>query len=410
MEPTYLQEFQTTAAPNVQPPQPVICLPPQPRPEDLGESVSRFCYDWLRLALKDKGPEENTCISAASAYYALLLAYVGAKGKTKEEMATVQHLGYYGQQASGAYYLSALHLMHDDVLKVANTLFLNSGCELNAEYAELVKWGFGVEPATVDFAQPEAAAGTINSWVEEKTNNRIKNLVAPDNLGADTSTVLVNAIYLLAKWKAKFEKDFTDDAAKFFVSKEKSVTVPLMFQHETHAVGNNADGQFIALPYDESDESKRKLEMMIFLPNEELGVDGLVNKLSHDYVNECRNSLWNREVMLFLPRFELNDKCELSEALNTLGMPTAFTHEAEFDIVKDQPTKISKVLQKTFMKVDEEGTEAAAATAVASVFSTCVQEIQPVYFRVDRPFLLVVRDAVTGTPLFTARVNDPTAS
>ncbi len=375
--------------------------------QELSKSISLFCYDWFRIAYKTKSAEENICISPASAVFALLMAYVGASGKTKDEMAKALHLTSNIDNLAKMLFPLSQSLTHDDTLKIANTLFVMSGFDLTPQYAQRSQEMFQATPNFVDFNESGKSASTINKWVEDQTNSRIKDLVKPSMLNGDTRAVLVNAIYMLATWKFEFKKDQTEENTPFFVNKGIKVLVPMMKQTADFEVGKNDQCQFIVLPYEEKKEDTRRLEMMIFLPKKSVDLDKFLPSLNHDYVESCRNSVRPREVDLSLPRFELNDEQNLNSALMNLGMQKAFGKGAEFDIVNDS-IYISDVVQKTFMKVDEKGTEAAAATAVLMMTECAGPE--PIKFEVNRPFVSLVRDAETGTVLFISGVKKPGSS
>jgi serpin B len=375
--------------------------------------MSYFCYDWFKEALKGRKPDENTCISPASALIALSMVYMGAKGETKAEMTSALRLINDIDELVKKIFPLSQNLTHDHTLKMANTLFLQEGLELQDQFAHVVKETFQASPYQIDFRLPKIAANYINSWVETNTNNLIHDLIAPDMIDNQTCTVLVNAIYMLAMWKSQFNKKFTHQAD--FNLMDKTFKVQMMRQDPVGAgmkckfecpYGSDDDFcKYVALPYLESDDKKRSLEMMIFLPKKNTTVEALAQKLSHEYVNQCRKKTYEMEVDITLPKFQLEDSHDLEEALRALGMNRAFTEgDAEFDIIKRQSIYIQKVVQKVFMKVNEEGTEAAAATAVIGGAESCCF---PPKFLVNKPFIVVVRDQVSGVPLFISQINKP---
>jgi serpin B len=243
---------------------------------------------------------------------------------------------------------------------------------------------------------------TINDWVAEQTEDRIEDLIPPGVLGAATRLVLTNAIYFNAAWAQPFEASATQDEA-FHLLDGGQVTVPMM--HQTESFGYLAgDGyQAVELPYE-----GHELSMVILLPDEG-GFEAFEAGLDAAQVEAILQETSDRQVALALPRFEFEAQFSLADTLGAMGMPDAFSDQANFSgMTGTRDLFISAVIHKAFVAVDEEGTEAAAATAVVMVEGAMPAE--PLEVRVDRPFLFLIRDIQTGTVLFLGRVMDPAAS
>jgi serpin B len=253
----------------------------------------------------------------------------------------------------------------------------------------------------VDFiAEAEAARVAINAWVAERTNDRIPELLPPGVVDATTRLVLVNAIYLHATWAEPFSEDRTAEAP-FTLNDGTEVTVEMMHRDGGMRYGTGDGWQAVELDY-----VGNELAMLLVVPDAgryaevEAGVaDGLLD--------EAAASLRDRGVALAMPRFEVRTEASLVAMLSRLGMPTAFTPEADFSGMTDETALwIDEVVHEAWIRVNESGTEAAAATAVAMRMSAVVTDVE---LEIDRPFLFALRDRETGTILFMGRVLDPTA-
>jgi serpin B len=254
----------------------------------------------------------------------------------------------------------------------------------------------------VDFVtETEKTRQKINRWVEDKTNDKIKNLIPEGALNAMTRLVLTNAIYFKGDWASQFDKDDTEDA-DFFVSPEKTVTASLMYQKEEFKYAENELLQILQLPYKGDD-----LSMLVLLPKEKIGLADLEKELTADKLTEWQKRMYEQEIEVYLPKFKMTSQFSLSETLKKMGMSDAFDPgKADFSgMTGNKDLFISAVLHKAFVEVNEKGTEAAAATGVMMQLSMALDE--PV-FRADHPFIFMIQDNKTGSILFVGRVMDPT--
>jgi len=286
-------------------------------------------------------------------------------------------------------------------LVVANRLWGQEGYQFQPDFLQTTKRYYHAELMPVDFRQSEKARQTINEWIGEATKGKISDLIPRGMLDEMSRLVLTNAIYFKGKWELPFAKQATKQAP-FHASPQKTVEVPLMYHKGRFAYGQFDDWQVIELPY-----AGDKLSMMVLLPSEEKTLEELAPQLSPQKLNEWAGKLRRQEVHVYLPRFKMNAQFDLKETLQQLGMQQAFGPQADFSgIASQDELYISAVVHKAYVDVNEEGTEAAAATGVGiSVTSAPIDE--PIIFRADRPFTFLIRDQQTGAILFLGQLVEP---
>lgn len=268
----------------------------------------------------------------------------------------------------------------------------------------MVKKDYGVSITAVNYQkETEAARMAINGWVEERTQNKIRDLLKPRHLNPDTRLVLVNALYFKGDWKRPFNKSFTNDLP-FFVSSDRSVTASLMNQTEEFMYADLATLQILELPY-----AGDELSMLVFLPKKKSGIEHLEKRLTVKNLKKWRRRLQKQKVRVLLPKFKTGASSELRAPLVAMGMTDAFSVEkANFSGIVGKSDKlwIEDVLHNAFVEVSEEGTEAAAATVVLGA-SYGRPPRRPV-FLADHPFVFFIQDNRTKTILFMGRIADPT--
>jgi Serine protease inhibitor len=256
-------------------------------------------------------------------------------------------------------------------------------------------------------AAVEAAREAINRWVEEKTRQRIQELIPEGALSPASRLVLVNAVYLKAKWELPFRRAATREET-FYLEDRRTLETPLMHQQKDIRYVQGRSYQAVELDYRGGD-----LSMLVLLPDRKDGLRDLETTLSVQMLNDCVKQMDYREVMLALPRFKMTWGTDVSDLLKKLGMLLAFSEQADFSGINGRRPPdyealfISAVLHKAFVEVDEEGTEAAAATGVVLKMGRLLTE-PPTNFRADHPFLFAIRDKASGVILFLGRVADPT--
>jgi serpin B len=367
------------------------------------EGNTAFALD-LYQQLKTK--EGNLFFSPYSISVALAMTYAGARGNTESQMAQTLHFTLDQSQLHPAFAelearLNSVQQKGHVKLGVANSLWPQKKYDLLPEFLALTQEYYGVEITPVDYAHAaEAARLLINEWVEAKTEKKITNLIPSGILTSLTRLVLVNAIYFKGDWSSQFDKRNTSDAP-FWVMPDESVVVPMMSQTREMRYARRDGLQILELPYAGDD-----LSMVVLLPDEIDGLDELHAALTAGRLEKWTDDLWEMEVNVFLPKFKTTSAFNLNDKLRIMGMPDAFGDNADFSGMDGAKwLVIGAVLHKAFVDVNEEGTEAAAATAV--VMRGKSMPAPPVVFRADHPFIFLIRDNVTRNILFLGRVVNP---
>jgi serpin B len=358
---------------------------------DPAESVNGLAFDLYKKLASGNGG--NLFLSPYSISSALAMTYTGARGETAGQMQQVLHFG--GQDTTHpafSYLRDTLNSLQEKghvQLSVANALWPQKDYAFLPDYLALTEAYYGSEIHPVDYkADTEGAREKINSWVEEQTQGKIQDLLAEGVLSPLTRLVLANAIYFKGDWARQFNKENTRPA-QFTLPDGNRIDVSMMTQTGDFNLAVTDTLQVLELPYEGSD-----LSMLILLPNpgEMLTLD-LPDELEFD----------ETEVMVLLPKFKIESEFYLGSTLAALGMPLAFSMQADFSgMDASRRLFIDEVIHKAFVEVSEEGTEAAAATGVGMRTTS-----MPPQFEVNRPFLFLVRENSTGTILFIGRINDP---
>jgi serine protease inhibitor len=360
----------------------------------------------LDLYNKLKETEGNLFFSPYSISTALAMTYAGARGNTEKQMAEVLHFTLDQKKLHPAFARleAQLNSMQDNrniELTVANALWTQKDYVFLREFLDLTKNNYGAALNLVDFKKAhEAVRIKINAWVEEKTRNKIKDLIKPGVLDPLVRLVLTNAIYFKGNWESQFEKSKTKEAP-FWLAPGKSVKVPMMTRKQKFNYMENDRLQILELPYVGND-----LSMIVVLPKKIEGVAQLERVLSVDSLNAWLGLLRKREILVYLPKFKTSSQFSLGEMLSSMGMSDAFTAHADFSgMTGNQDLYISVVIHKAFVDVNEEGTEAAAATAVAMKLLS--MPAPPPVFRADHSFIFLIRHNPSGSILFLGRITNP---
>lgn len=367
------------------------------------DSVNALAVDlYQKLSAQEDG---NLFFSPYSISSALAMTYGGARGETAVQMNKVLHFG--GQDATHPAFsslrtnLNAVEKKGDVQLSVANALWPQKEYAFRAEYLDLIKKSYDSEIRPVDYATNAGGARKqINTWVEKQTNEKIKTLIPEGALDELTRLVLVNAIYFKGNWASQFESSDTHDTP-FLLSKDKTVQVSMMSQKEHFGFVAAEKFQAVELPYEGGD-----LSMLILLPSGTNTLAALEKELKADTLTSLR--FRNQELIIQLPKFKLESSFGLSDTLQQLGMIDAFSPKSDFSGMDETKNlAITKVLHKAFVEVNEEGTEAAAATGVVVGLRSMPRP--PMVFTADHPFLFFIRDNASGTILFMGRMMNPKA-
>ena len=371
---------------------------------------NEFAFD---LYARLRSTEGNLFYSPYSISTALALAYCGARGETETEMATVLHMPTATKDTIGQMrFHSAFGKIIKDLnirgekggyqLNVANALWGQKDYGFIEEYLELIENNYGGNLYEVDFIMAaETARKTINRWVEQKTNNKINNLIPKGVLDSMTRMVLTNAIYFKGNWESQFKKDKTKDAP-FTLADGKKVDAAMMNQTAEFGYMETENFQGIELPYVDDE-----LSMIIMLPKEIDGLDEFEKTLTVENLSKWQSKLYTREVNVSVPKFKMTSQFGLASVLKSMGMRDAFSSNANFSGINGRRDLfISAVIHKAYVDVNEEGTEAAAATAVTMKLTSVMPSRTPV-FRADHPFLFLIRDNHSSSILFIGRVMNP---
>ena len=384
---------------------------------DLTQGLGFFTARFYKALATKAGPNENLFVSPLSLSQGLGLAWLGARGQTADEMRSL--LGWHNAANPAvltARYNAFLLATGDPQveIRIANALWLAKTLPVRPEYLSAAKAAYDAAPASVDFANaPVAAADRINGWVSNHTRGRIPVIVSADNFDGATAAVLTNAVYLKADWQAAFEKSAQ---ATFITGNGTRKPIDLMERVAAMQYRETAEGQAVALPYGQSG----RYVMEVFLPRDAATLGRWERKLhglsffDGEEGSDGRFDLSTAKrqtILLRLPRFEARFNGSVNQALIEAGMPCAFKAEcASFAGIAPLPMKIDDVAHATFLRVDEEGTEAAAATAIRMVATGMIVPDNIPRMIVDRPFLLTIRDRASGALIFFGRIADPTAA
>jgi len=360
---------------------------PDPGLEEFVQGNLGFAFDlYAQLSTGDG----NVFFSPYSISAALGMTYAGAAGETAAQMRRTLHFAGSDEIVARSFGMMEQRLEEGSrdggyEISLANSIWGQQGFNFLDGFLQTLEQHYGAGLRESDFAgQTEAARRAINAWVERETRERIKDLIPPGGLTALTRMVLCNAIYFKGNWASQFKKDATQDAP-FTLADGKKVNVPMILE----------------LPYEGDD-----LSMLVLLPKAAGGLTALEKGLSPEWLAKWAKPLRKQEVQVYLPKFTMTSEFGLKDVLVKLGMKDAFNAGAADFSGMDGSKElfISAVVHKAFVDVNEEGTEAAAATAVV-VGTTAMME--PTVFRADRPFVFLIRDNKTGSILFIGRVANP---
>ncbi|MCX6644838.1 MAG: serpin family protein [bacterium] len=376
---------------------------------DFAELVTgntNFAFDLYEQLMTEDG---NMFFSPFSISQALAMAYAGARGNTETQIADVMHftLGQDGLHPAFNKLDLELHSRGAHAtnkggdpfqLNIANSTWGQNDWTWQTPFLDTLALNYGAGMRMVDFkTDPETCRVTINDWVESRTENKIQELLKQGVITVDTRLVLVNAIYFNAAWLLPFIVENTTPG-DFHLSDGSTVSVPMMYEMEDHGYMEGDGYQACDLLYD-----GEELSMTIVLPDDGRFAD-VENSLNADFVNTVVSGLQNKKVEVTMPKFQYDSEFSLTQTLQDMGMTDAFNNADFSGLDGGYTLAITDVVHKAFVSVDEEGTEAAAATA--AVFGE-VSMPETVKFILDRPFIFFIRDLQTGAILFIGRVVNP---
>ena len=368
---------------------------------------NRFAFSLFGEIARQTSPDSNLFISPLSAAMALAMAYNGAAGATQAEMQQVLQLDGMTLDDVDQSYRSLIGLLRGLDPQVAFTIANSVWYDPNPVYAPTpdylatTRTYFDARVESLDFKSPSAAP-TINAWVSDQTHGKIPTIV-PDPIPPDAVAYLINAIYFKGSWTARFDKGLTRPGT-FRLANGAAATVPMMTHgHSVRVRYARAEGVTVLdLPY-----GGEAFSMTIVLPQVAGGIDSLVQGLTEERWRGWVAALDSGSLEVVMPKFTLTYGLTMNDVLRALGMPSAFCDAPHPDFTRLNPSGalcISDVRHKTFVDVNEEGTEAAAATSVEISFTSLAAPLQ-----VDRPFVFAIRERLSGTILFLGRVMNPAA-
>ena len=365
---------------------------------------TKFGFKLFSEILKQDS-SKNIFVSPSSVAIALAMTYNGASGSTQQAMAkTLELQGMSLQEInSGNATLKAILENPEPKvqLNIANSLWVSQGFPLMQDFLQRNQNFYKAKVTNLDFKDPSAPT-LINNWVIQSTNGKINKII--DKINPNDVLFLINAIYFKGKWTTEFDKKKTTESP-FYLASGGQKQLPLMSQSGEYRYYENAKFQAVSLPYG-NDE---RLSLYIFLPNQNSSLSAFYKDLNVANWEKWIAQFSSREGRIKLPRFKMEYGIELNNALKALGMGVAFSDQANFSGISDK-LPISKVNHKTFVEVNEEGTEAAAATSVASAVGRVFPRQEPFRMIVNRPFFCVIRDNQTGTVLFMGSIVEPQSS
>ena len=382
--------------------------PNEPEPtsvEEVANLNNMLGFEMFSNLAQEKN--ENTFFSPYSISSAFSILYEGARGTTQDEIQSVFHFikddktrrDYSHQIISDLNKPSANY-----ILSTANALWVQDKFQILDEYKDLTETDYLSKTENLDFVTyPEESRQTINSWVEEKTNDKIKDLLPQGSINDMTRAVITNAVYFLGNWTVQFDEKLTKED-DFKISEQQTVKVPMMNVEQHFNYGSTDDLQILQMSYKGED-----LSMFVLLPKDN-DLVSLEQKLSVENLNEWKGALIKKQVNVYLPKFKLETEYSLNENLAQMGMRSVFEPGIAnlSGINGNTDLYVTGVFHKAFVAVDEKGTEAAAATGI--VVGTTSVGPQPEIFRADHPFIFLIQDERTGLILFMGKVVDPTKS
>ena len=382
---------------------------PLPIPEDAKPIVLRvglekritqdneFAFDLFKKTIETSG-ETNVFVSPLSVSIALGMTWNGAKGQTKTEMETALKMTGLSATDINDYYKimqSTLPAIDPTTkLSLANSIWYRTGFQVKTDFLQINTNYFNAEVREIDFAQAWAK-DTINNWCARKTNNLIPTVL--DEIPDNAVMYLINAVYFKGIWrkqfdsKKTFETDFTNEA-------KQSVKVNMMYQKDTFNYTQDDNVQYLDMPY-----GNKAFSMTVILPNEGKTTTDVLNSLTVDSWKNTLQSMKEQEIDVYMPRFKTKNKFLLNDELKNMGMKLAFEDLADFTNIVDDDLLISKVIHYTYVEVTEKGTEAAAVTVVEII--TTSMPLNPV-FRVNKPFIYIIREKSTGVILFIGKMGN----
>jgi serpin B len=351
----------------------------------------------------------NVFVSPLSVSMALNMTLNGAAGETAEEMRTALRATDYSTGQINEYSKTLMEALPkvdpSTSLTIANSIWYREGYPVKDDFLQVNRDYYNAEIKSLDFTSPDALR-QINQWCAVQTNDKIKEIL--ENIHSEAMMYLINAVYFKGIWVSKFDKEATR-TEDFYPATGSPLKVDMMRQEADFNYHSDENGGYLELPY-----GNNAFGMLLMLPHEGKTTDDVLEKLSGDYWNDIIRSMYGAKINLRLPRFKTECKYEMREKiLSDMGMILPFTDGdgmADFSGISERPLVISEVIHKTFVEVNEEGTEAAAVTSVGMLGVADVpKERLPIDYIVNKPFLFAIRENSTGIILFIGKMGEVAA-
>ncbi|XP_044591014.1 leukocyte elastase inhibitor-like isoform X3 [Cotesia glomerata] len=374
----------------------------------VSSGMNQFSADFYKTS--SESTKDNLICSPLSAGIVLSMAAYGARGNTEKQMQTSLRMpendavGKSGFQSL----IDTLNSVKKVQLKLAQKIFTTTGFEMKPDFKDITENNFRSTAQSLDFSKAVESSQTINKWCEEQTNSRIKEIVQPDDLNG-AAMVLLNAVYFKGNWLSKFKGEQTL-RKPFHVDEKSTKDVDMMHQRHSFNYGElpELDAIFVELPYEKEDENDA-ISMFIILPNDVNGLSKSEKSLSTVNFKSIHDNQRMTDMHLYMPKFKIESTLQLQPILEKMGMTDMFSDIADFTGITDSsPLKVSKVIQKAFIEVNEEGSEAAAVTAgVISFRSSKIPHPTPITVMIDRPFIYTIVHSAANAVLFQGHISDP---
>ncbi|MEH1932221.1 MAG: serpin family protein [Nostoc sp.] len=367
------------------------------------ESSNKFGFKLFSEVLKNDRGEKNVFISPSSVAIALAMTYNGASGSTQQAMAKTLELQGMNLPEINSSYAAALKQLLDNPdakvqLNIANSLWANQDISFAPDFLKITQDFYKAKVSNLNF-KDAAAPNIINNWVKENTNGKINKIV--EKIQPDQVLFLISAIYFKGKWSKEFDKNQTAQHP-FYITSGRQKQLPMMSQGGDYRYYQSKQFQAVSLPYGKDG----KFSFYIFLPKQNSNLKAFYQNLNVENWEKWMTQFNKQKGFIRLPRFKTDYEVTLNDALKSLGMGEAFSNKANFSGM-GKNFAISEVKHKTFVEVNEEGTEAAAATSVGIVATAFREEPEPFRMIVDRPFFCAIRDNQTGSVLFMGSIINP---
>lgn len=347
--------------------------------------------------IEEENQQKNTFFSPVSLSLALAMTYNGAENETKQAFENTLLYNDFNRTEINNVNKKLIEYLSDassgSQFKIANSIWMNKNVNIKQPFIDVVKNNYDAEASKLDFSNG-SSVNTINDWVSSKTQGKISKII--EQIDSNSIMYLINALYFKGVWKYQFKKNETQKMP--FVNDSQTKSVDMMRLNKSVPYYENEILSAIKLPY-----KNDKFSMTILLPKENKKIQDIYSDLTQENWKNWNTDFAAKEVVVFLPKFKFSYKQGLEDVLKNLGLENAFTNNADFSSLTTSSAKITKVLQKTFIDVNEEGTEATAATSIG----IGVTSVGPAFFKADKPFVFLITDNSTNSICFIGKMNMP---